>query len=55
MVFRIIVALLAAAMLIAFLSPVVFKLQLLPLYVVVGIGVAMMLWEQWETVRDDDH
>ena len=55
MVFRIVVALVAAAMLIAFLSPVIFKLQLLPLYAVAGIGVAMMLWEQWETIRDEDH
>lgn len=55
MLFRIVVALIAAAMLIAFLSPVVFKLQLLPLYAVTGIGIAMMLWEQWETIRDNDH
>jgi 4-hydroxybenzoate polyprenyltransferase len=55
MVFRIVVALVAAAMLITFLWPVVFKLQLLPLFVVAGIGVVMMLWEQWETIRDDDH
>ena len=55
MVFRTVVALVAAAMLIAFLSPILVKLQLLPLYAVIGIGVAMMLWEQWETIRDDDH
>ena len=55
MFFRIVTALVAAALLIAFLSPVVFKLKLLPLFVVTGLGVAMMLWEQWETVRGRDH
>jgi len=54
MIFRAIVAVIAAAMLIAFLSPVVFKLNLLPLFVVVGIGVAMMLWEQWEAIIGND-
>jgi len=54
MLFRIVVAVIAAVLLIAFLSPVVFKLKLLPLFVVTGVGVAMMIWEQWETVRDGD-
>lgn len=55
MIFRIIVALVAASMLFAFLSPILVKLPIVPLYAVIGIGFAMMLWEQWETIRDDAH
>lgn len=55
MLFRTVVALIAAAMLFAFLSPILVKLHVVPLYAVIGIGFAMMLWEQWETIRDDEH
>ena len=52
MIFRAFAALIAAAMLISFLAPVVFKLVEIPLFVIAGIGITMMAVELWESYRD---
>ena len=53
MLFRIFSVMLAAAMLITFLAPPVIKLREISLGVVIGIGLAMMAYDLWETLRED--
>lgn len=51
MAFKWIAGIVAAALLIAFVSPVVYKLQDLALIAVVVIGIAMMLVDLWQSIR----
>ena len=51
MVFKIFAALVATVLMIAFLAPVVVKLQDVPLGVVVAIGVVMMLVDLWQSLQ----
>jgi hypothetical protein len=45
---------LAAAMLLTFLAPPVIKLREISLGVVIAIGVAMMAYDLWDTLRERD-
>ncbi|MDH4191467.1 MAG: hypothetical protein OEW21_14855 [Betaproteobacteria bacterium] len=54
MAFRIFSAIVAALLVIGFIWPVLIKLKEVALFVVAAIGIAMMLWESWETVREKD-
>lgn len=51
---KILSALVAAALMLAFLLPLVFKLKELELGVVVAIGLAMMLVDAWQSLRTRD-
>ncbi len=44
----------AIALMIAFLSPVVFKLKDIPLGVVILIGLGMMLVDLWQSLQSKD-
>ena len=52
MAFKIFSIIVAGVLVIAFVGPVVFKLLEIPLFVVAGIGVAMMCREFWEELRN---
>lgn len=54
MAFKILAGIIAAALLIAFLAPPVFKLQDLALGGVILIGVAMMLVDLWQSLQSKD-
>jgi hypothetical protein len=54
MILRIVAALVAVVLLVAFLTPVVVKLKDVALGAVILIGVAMMLVDMWQTFRDKD-
>ena len=52
MILKACAGIIAAIMVVGFLSPVVFKLAEIPLYVVVAIGIVMMAVELWESFRE---
>lgn len=54
MLFKILASVIAAALLILFVGPVVFKLRETALIVVVGIGIAMMLVDIWQSLNSSD-
>lgn len=51
MLFKIFSIIVAATLVIAFVWPVAFKLKEIPLFAVVAIGVAMMVREFWEELK----
>ena len=51
---KIFAGIVAIALMIAFLSPVVFKLKDIPLGVIILIGLAMMLIDLWQSLRSTD-
>ena len=51
---KVISGVIAAALLILFISPVVIKLKDVALSIVVLIGIAMMLTDIWHTLRSKD-
>ena len=54
MPFKIIAGLIAAALLIAYMALVVWRLQDIALWIVAGIGVAMMLVDLWQSLQSKD-
>jgi hypothetical protein len=54
MVFKILASVVAAALLIVFIGPVVIKLKDGALVVVAGIGLVMMLVDLWQSLREKD-
>jgi hypothetical protein len=54
MLFRILASIVAAALLIAFISPVVIKLKSVALIVVVLIGLTMMFVDIWQSLKSKD-
>jgi hypothetical protein len=54
MPYRIITGIVAAALLIAYMAPVVWRLQDVALWVVALIGVVMMLVDLWQSLRSKD-
>jgi hypothetical protein len=54
MTLKIIAAIMAVALVLAFIGPVVFKLKDIALTAVALIGAAMMLVDTWQSVRDSD-
>lgn len=51
---KIFAAIIAIALLLAFVSPVVFKLKDVALGVIILIGVAMMLVDLWQSLKSKD-
>lgn len=54
MAFKIIASIVAAALLLIFISPVVVKLQDVALSAVVLIGVVLMVADIWQSLREAD-
>ena len=54
MAFKIFAGIVAAALLIAFLSPPAIKLQEVSLIAVMAIGVGMMLVDLWQSLQSKD-
>ena len=51
---KIFAGIVAIALMIAFLSPVVFKLKDIPLGVIILIGLGMMLVDLWHSLQSED-
>lgn len=51
---KIIAGIVSAALLVAFVSPVVIKLKEISLIAVVGIGLAMMIVDLWQSLKSKD-
>ncbi len=51
---KIVVAIVAVALVLAFLTPVVFKLKEVALGVVILIGIVMMLVDLWQSLQSKD-
>lgn len=54
MAFKILASIVAAALLLIFIGPVVVKLKSVALSVVVLIGVSMMVVDIWQSIRSTD-
>ena len=54
MAYKIIVGVLAAALLLIYMAPVVLRLKDTALWIVAGIGTAMMLVDLWQSLRSKD-
>lgn len=54
MIFKILAGIVAAALLIVFVGPVVIKLKDAALSIVVVIGVTMMLADLWQSLKSKD-
>ena len=54
MVFKILAGIVAAALLIVFIGPVVIKLKEVALSIVALIGVTMMLVDLWQSLKSKD-
>ncbi len=54
MIPKILSAIVAIVLVVGFLSPVIFKLKETPLFVVVGLGIGLMLWDMWGSLREKD-
>jgi hypothetical protein len=54
MAFKIVAGIIAAALLLIYMAPVVLRLQDKALWVVVLIGVTMMLVDLWQSLRTKD-
>jgi sugar phosphate permease len=51
---KIFAGIVAIVLMIAYLSPVVFKLKDIPLGVVILIGITMMLIDLWQSLQSED-
>lgn len=54
MPYKIIAGIIAAALLIVYMAPVVWRLQDMALWIVAGIGVVMMLVDLWQSLQSKD-
>lgn len=54
MPYKILAGILAAALVIAYMAPVVLRLQDVALWIVAMTGVVMMLVDLWESLRSKD-
>jgi hypothetical protein len=54
MPYKIIAGLVAAALVLVYMAPVVLKLQDTALWVVAGIGIVMMLVDLWQSLQSKD-
>ena len=54
MPYKIIAGLIGASLLVAYMAPVVWRLQDIALWIVAGIGVAMMLVDLWQSLQSKD-
>jgi threonine/homoserine/homoserine lactone efflux protein len=51
---KVFAGILSAALLIVFIAPVVLKLKDVALSIVVTVGLAMMLYDLWQSLREKD-
>jgi hypothetical protein len=54
MIYKVIAGILAAALMLAYMAPVVWRLQDVALWVVAGIGTGMMLLDLWQSLQAKD-
>jgi hypothetical protein len=54
MAYKIIAGLVAAALLLAYMGPVVWRLQDTALWIVAGIGIVMMLVDLWQSLQSKE-
>ena len=54
MIYKIIAGVIAAALLIAYMAPVVWRLQDVALWIVALVGVGMMLVDLWQSLKSKD-
>ena len=54
MLYKIVAGLIAAALMIAYMAPVVWRLQDVALWIVAGMGAIMMLVDLWQTLQSKD-
>jgi hypothetical protein len=54
MPYKIIAGIIAAALLLIYMAPVVLKLKDTALWIVAGIGTVMMLVDLWQSLQKDD-
>lgn len=54
MAFKIFSGIVAVVLFLAFVAPVAVKLKEISLGAVILIGVGLMLWDLWETLREKD-
>ena len=54
MAYKIIAGLVAAALLLAYMGPVVWRLQDTALWIVAGIGTVMMLVDLWQSLQSKE-
>ncbi len=54
MPYKIVAGIIAAALMIAYMAPVVWRLKDVALWVVAGIGTLMMLIDLWQSLRSKD-
>ncbi|MGQ0545419.1 MAG: hypothetical protein ACT4P3_08830 [Betaproteobacteria bacterium] len=54
MPYKIIAGIAAAALMIAYMAPVVWRLKDTALWIVAGLGVAMMLLDLWQSLKSKD-
>ena len=54
MIFRILAAVIAAALLLAFLLPYVVKMQDIALGAVIVVGLALMAWDLWDSLQEKE-
>jgi hypothetical protein len=51
---KLVFGVIAVAMVLAFLSPIVFKLNEASLSIIILIGVAMIVYDLWESLQEKD-
>jgi hypothetical protein len=54
MPYKIIAGIVAAALLIAYMAPVVWRLKDVALWIVAGLGIVMMLVDLWQSLQKED-
>jgi hypothetical protein len=54
MPYKIIAGIVAAALLIAYMAPVVWRLQDVALWIVAGLGTVMMLVDLWQSLQSKE-
>ena len=54
MPYKIVAGIVAAALMIAYMAPVVWRLKDVALWVVAGIGVVMMLVDLWQSLQSKE-
>lgn len=54
MIYKVIAGILAAVLVLAYMAPVVWRLQDVALWTIAGIGAVMMLVDLWQSLQRDD-
>ena len=54
MLYKIVAGIIAAALMIAYMAPVVWRLQDVALWIVAGMGAIMMLVDLWQSLQSKD-